>query len=407
MRVLYLSYDGMTDPLGGSQVLPYLAGLSKLGHSFWLISCEKPGADARAWERVGKLCAEAGIGWHPLRYHKRPPVLSTMWDVRAVQRAAVNLHQRIDFDLVHCRSYVPALVGLALKRRHGVPFLFDMRGFWPEERLEGGGWDGPLFRRVYRWFKQRERSFFKRADAIVSLTASARDQMMTRPEEERPATVPTVIPCCVDFDHFDPPSERQRLSARERLAIPANAAVLCYLGSLGGYYMLDEMLRFFVAMRERRPGARFLFVTREAEAPIRFAAGRHGVRSDELIIQPADRNEVPGLLSAADAGISFIRPAFSKTASSPTKLGEMMAMGLPMVVNRGVGDVDQVIGDTDSGVIVDGFDDESLRFAAEQLSRYQSSADHIRAGARRWFDLHSGVEAYDRIYRRIGGGDRG
>ena len=39
-NILYLSYDGMTDPLGQSQVLPYLAGLSKKGFRFHLISFE-------------------------------------------------------------------------------------------------------------------------------------------------------------------------------------------------------------------------------------------------------------------------------------------------------------------------------------------------------------------------------
>ena len=41
-HILYLSYDGMTDPLGQSQVLPYIIGLTKAGYSFHLVSFEKP-----------------------------------------------------------------------------------------------------------------------------------------------------------------------------------------------------------------------------------------------------------------------------------------------------------------------------------------------------------------------------
>ena len=41
-RVLYVSYDGMTDPLGQSQVLPYILGLNKKGYQFTLVSFEKP-----------------------------------------------------------------------------------------------------------------------------------------------------------------------------------------------------------------------------------------------------------------------------------------------------------------------------------------------------------------------------
>ena len=84
-RVLYLSYDGMTDPLGRSQVLPYLTGLAALGHEITLVSFEKPGRSAEDRERVEAICGEAGIAWHPLRYHKRPPILSSVWDVIAMR----------------------------------------------------------------------------------------------------------------------------------------------------------------------------------------------------------------------------------------------------------------------------------------------------------------------------------
>ena len=156
-RVLYLSYDGMTDPLGGSQVLPYLRGLAERGHRITLVSCEKPERTAAERAEVQELCHAYGIEWHSLRYHKRPPVLSTMLDLANLRREAERLHRRQPFDLVHCCSYPPALIGLALKRRHGVRFLFDMRGFWADERVDGGLWNlrNPLFRSVFHWFKAR------------------------------------------------------------------------------------------------------------------------------------------------------------------------------------------------------------------------------------------------------------
>lgn len=403
MKVLYLSYDGMTDPLGGSQVLPYLKGLSQRGHRIWLISCEKAGRDVRAWDRVRRLCAEVGISWHPLRYHKRPPVMSTVWDVLAMRRLASKLQRQVGFDLVHCRSYVPALVGMKMKRRYGTRFLFDMRGFWPEEKLEGGGWDrNPLLRAAYRYFKRRERDYFREADAIVSLTIAARDQMMARLDGEGPPAVPQVIPCCVDMGHFRLPTDKERIEARAELGIAPEVPVLCYLGSLGGYYMLEEMLLYFAAMRKRSPGARFLFITREPAEPVRRAAAKYGIGVDELVIQAADRDQVPRLLAAADLGISFIWPTFSKTACCPTKLGEMMGMGLPVVVNAGVGDVDRVIEETRGGIVVDKFDDESMVAAVDRLDRLSIAPEQIRAGAQRWFALDEGVAAYDAIYRSLG-----
>src|SRR5438067_932207 len=111
-NVLYLSYDGMCDPLGGSQVLPYLFGLAARGHRISLISFEKPERTAEERQAVAHACAAAGIDWRPLVYHKRPPILSAMYDLRRMRRLAGRLHRESRFDLVHCRSYLPALVGL-------------------------------------------------------------------------------------------------------------------------------------------------------------------------------------------------------------------------------------------------------------------------------------------------------
>lgn len=403
MKALYLTYDGLSDPLGGSQVLPYLIGLSKLDHEISVISFEKPEAPEQAFNRAKQLCIESGIDWHPMCYHRRPAILSTVWDVGAMRVAAERLHRKSPFDLVHCRSYVPALAGLALKRRHGMRFLFDMRGFWPDERVEGGRWklDNPLIRAVYAYFKRKERQFFAEADAIVTLTSSARDELLARPGGIRPAADPHVIPCCVDFSHFLVPGEDQRRAVREKLGIAPEASVLCYLGSLGGNYQLDEMLRFFVAYRERRPGARFLFVTREPAAMIVESAARLGIAGDELEIRPAERAEVPALVSAADHGVAFKRASHAEMACSPTKLGEMMALGIPVVVNAGIGDVDRIVAETGAGVIVGGLDHASLLDAVDRLGAQILGTDEIRARARRWFDLDKGVGAYDSIYRSL------
>jgi glycosyltransferase involved in cell wall biosynthesis len=404
VKALYLSYDGMTDPLGGSQVLPYLEGLAKRGHRIWLVSCEKPDADRQAWDRAAKQCEGAGIEWRPLRYHRRPPVLSTLWDVRALDQVAESLQKNVAFDLVHCRGYVTALVGLRLKRRHDVPFLFDMRGFWPDEKVESGSWSlaNPLFKAIHRFFKKRETDFLLEADAIVSLTRAAREEMMSRPADKRPRREAAVIPCCVDLDHFGMRSNEMRRAARQELGIDHHAPVLGYLGSLGEYYMLDDMLRFFVALRAHRPGARFLFVTKNPPAPIRQAAASHGIGPDELIIRAADRADVPRLISAADYGVCFIWPTFAKTACSPTKLGEMLALGIPVAVNAGVGDVDAVMADTKAGVTVDRFDTEALMVAADALISLATGPAQIREGAKRWFRLDDGIMAYDELYRSLG-----
>ena len=398
-RVLYLSYDGMCDPLGGSQVLPYLFGLAQRGHAISLISFEKPGRTADERTAVAKECADAGIAWHPLPYRKRPPVLSTMADVVQMQRLAAQLYRRTPFDIVHCRSYLTALVGLKMKQRFGTRFLFDMRGFWADERLEGGSWPStnPIFRAVYTYFKSQERSFWREADAMISLTKAGKEFI----EASEPDAAPiSVIPCCVDFDVFKPAAKAKRAEARRQLGIGKDDPVLGYVGSLGGNYMLSEMLEFYRAYRERYGAAKFLFVTQVPEEEIRAAANKKGVSPADLVIRSSSRAQVPFYLAAADHGIAFKQPSFSAKACSPTKLGEMIALEIPVVANSGVGDVEQVIEETGAGVIVRSFSETAYRQGLDALQAVKPNL-RWRKATRGWFDLNAGIDRYEEIYRRL------
>jgi glycosyltransferase involved in cell wall biosynthesis len=398
-KALFLSYDGMCDPLGGSQVLPYVTGLARRGHRMTLISLEKP---ERTQERtaIARICSEAGIDWHPLRYHKRPPLVSSLYDVRQMERLALRLHRDRQFDLIHCRSYLPALVGLKMKRGLGLPFIFDMRGFWADERREAGAWkdSDPLFGPVYRYMKHREREFWAEADHVVSLTYEA--EAVLESERSRGSYVApvTVIPCCVDFGVFPPIDPARNRYARSELDMDPNDHVLAYIGSLGGNYMLGEMLDFFRVYRQRQGGAKFLFVTHVPEQTIRSAAVERGVDPAEIFVRAAPRDEVATLMAAADLGIAFKQPSFSAKACSPTKLGEMLALELPVIVNDGVGDVAKVVEDCGAGVVVRGFDEDEYRRALEALDHLKPDMQRWRSRTRDWFDLETGVDRYAGIY---------
>lgn len=401
--VLYITYDGLTDPLGRSQVLPYLVGLAKRGHRITVLSCEKPHRMDRDGERIRKLSHDAGIAWRPLKYHKKPPILSSAFDAAAIKRAAIKLQQDQPFDIAHCRSYIPARAGLALKERFGVRLLFDMRGFWPDEKIEGNNWNlaNPVYRAVYRYFKRLESRLLRGADHIVSLTEAGKAQLLTRRELQSDPAPITVIPCCVDFAHFPLATSRARSAARKRLGVSGDVAVLAYLGSLGSWYMLDEMLDFFRAYAGRHAEAHFLFVTPDDPQPIRAAAAERGVDSDRLNILSAGRDEVPQLLAAADAGIFFIKPVFSKTASSPTKMGEMLATGLPIVTNAGVGDVAAMVDEMECGVAIRQFTATSYDQALDQLDGLQGMPQERRERALPWFDVNLGIDRYDQVYRQL------
>ena len=194
----------MTDALGQSQVIPYLLGLVKKGHSVHVLSTEKESIYHQKKEQIASLL-ENKIEWSNIVYTKKPPLLSTIKDINALNKKAEQLHNQIGFDILHCRSYISALVGLKMKRKFGTKFLFDMRGFWADERVDGKIWNirNPIFSQVYKYFKKKEVAFLENADVTISLTHNAKAKILNfKTIKNNPINI-EVIPCCVDLDRFD------------------------------------------------------------------------------------------------------------------------------------------------------------------------------------------------------------
>ena len=140
-RSLFISYDGLTDPLGQSQILPYIAGLSKAGFKMTILSCEKEVRFEEKKAQIQNICNANNIEWVPLLFHTWPPILAKYYDLFHLKRTARNLYLKNHYDIIHCRSYLSAEIGRELKQKFGARYLFDMRGFWVDERVDGGMWN--------------------------------------------------------------------------------------------------------------------------------------------------------------------------------------------------------------------------------------------------------------------------
>ena len=402
-RVLYLSYDGMTDPLGQSQVIPYLEQLVSQGHEIDILSFEKPDKFSSFGKNIATLLKDKKIGWHPQIYHKKPPILSTVFDLYRMKLEAARLHRERPYAIAHARSYISALAALSLKQKFGLRFLFDMRGFWADERVDGGMWpqSNPIFALVYRYFKRVERTLLVEADHVVCLTHKASEIMagwnIPKLEEKL-----TVIPCCVDYDYFQKEDAASEENLRKKLGIGPNEKMMVYLGSLGTWYMLDEMLRFFRTLLSQDKSYRFCFFTPEPEQMVRDKAGEFGIPQDKIVVTHLQRSEVPLALKLADCAISFIKPSFSKQASSPTKVGEYLACGLPIVANGGVGDMEKLFSHPEAGYLLSDFSEAQRLQAVEKAAKGpQGSADSRKRLAREHFSLSGGSSSHNKIYQRL------
>jgi len=404
-HILFISYDGLTDPLGQSQIIPYLAGMAAYGYRITVLSCEKKQRFKQNKEEIRELLRQFNIAWHPAPFTKQPPILSKFWDLHQLKKTAAGLHRAQGFSMTHCRSYVPAFVGMYLKRKFGVKMLFDMRGFWVDERVDGNIWDleNPIFKLAYRYYKWKEKALIRHSDGIVSLTETGKQELESWESYQQHPSKILVIPCSANFAHFNVPTTYQKIKAKQAVDLAESDLVISYLGSVGTWYLLPEMLDFFRLLQQKYPNAKLLFITPEKKEFIYQQLHQHGLQQASVRVVFANRSEVPFYLSATDINLFFIKPCYSKKASSPVKLGEVLAMGIPVITNKGVGDVDRILKLTDGGVSVNEFTDvEYDRIIDEEVDGLlQKPPFLIRQQAKDYYDLEKAIAQYQSLYTSV------
>jgi glycosyltransferase involved in cell wall biosynthesis len=394
-KALYLTYDGLTDPLGQAQILPYLLGLETQGMGFVIISFEKKEAFLANKQHVHKQLEGRDIQWIPLSYTKKPAVFSTVYDLWRMKRAA-SKSLTSAHTIIHCRSYLPMLVAMSIHQ--GRKVIFDMRGLWADERVDGNLWPQhkPLYRWIFRYFRRKEKEFVQQSDALVSLTQDGIKALSERYGSRILENKSTVIPCCVDSELFQP--ENPPLHLKRSLGIPEDGKVLIHVGSVGTWYRLDQELVFFNALSAQDPTWYFLILTKDTTAAAAIVNSTQSL-SSRVVIHSAPHHEVPSFLNLAQASIQFIEPAFSKRASSPVKLGESLAMGVPVIANAGIGDSQALIQEGLAGICISSWDDIPYAVADFQRMRFDSNA--IREYAIKTLGLEQGIAVYQRVYTKI------
>lgn len=390
--VLYISYDGILEPLGQSQVLAYLERLAN-DMPIYLLSFEKREnwTNSAARDRVQSRMDSAGINWHPRRYHKRPSAVATSWDIVIGIASGLWLVLRHRLRIVHARSYVSAVIALTLKGLTGARFVFDMRGFWADERVDGGLW--PREGRMYRIAKWFERRFLLNADHVVSLTKAAVREMALFHYLQGHMPPMTVIPTCADLKRFHP-ADAER----------GEGFVLGYVGSAGTWYLFDAVAHCFLQLLKLRPEAKLLVINRNEHGYIRERLSAAGVPDTAVKIRASSHNDVPREMARMNAGIFFYRPSYSRAACSPTKLAEFLGCGIPCLSNGGVGDMAEVLEGDGVGIAVATFDSASLLDGMVRLLALVATPD-IKArcvkAAREHFSLEQGVARYSVIYKSL------
>jgi glycosyltransferase involved in cell wall biosynthesis len=392
---LYVTYDGLLEPLGEAQVVPYVEGLARGGFEVEVLSFEKAAHLANCSRREAmarRLCASR-VAWKPRRYHKRPAAPATLWDAAVGATEILRWSRRCRAPRVlHLRGYVPGLMALLGGRTSGTKLVFDTRSFMVDERIQSGMWmSGSAVARVARAV---ERRLLAEVDAVTVVSRAGARRLLDLSRGAEPKRV-RVIPPCVDLARFLPPEDQ--LARKAELGL-GPGPVIVHSGALSTWYLAEYT---FQAGREfaKRSGGSFLVLTHETE----FAHSLNERLGSRAVINGVEHAAMPRWLGACDAGLAVVRPDPAKRGSMPVKLGEYLACGLAAAATACVGDVEEHL---DGSAVALAFDpsSESPEGMANRLLAAAARSDRpaaARALAERFYSLERGIEAYTALYAEL------
>ena len=393
--VLYISRNGLLEPLGQSQILPYLRKIGR-NYKVILITYEKSEdwADTKGVANAFEICKKNNIFWKPKRF--RPRMFQSTSGVTFMCDMIFTAAREVwknDCKLVHARSYIPCIAALAVNRSLGTPFVFDMRALLPEELISSGRLkkDGL----PEKFLRYSERLCLANSSVVVSLTnAAAAHLRLIYPKEVKNKKI-AVIPTCVDLDKFSFTGSR----------IASKKKVYGCIGTLlSGWFKVDWLSSWIETVLSNDPDASFEILTRENREQVRRKLDPYNQFNEQLVIASKSAAEMPCALTRHSSSAMFFSAGLAKLGSSPTRMGEILATGLPIVTNSGVGDVRQIIERYNVGVIVETNSTHDMRAAYHSLKKLEQEPDlaaRCRSAAESIFSLQSGVDEYLKIYKSI------
>ena len=388
-NILYISYDGLMEPLGESQVLSYLEPLSEQ-YRIEIISFEKSSdLKSERKELFKKRLQVKGIKWHMLRYHERPSLLATIFDISLGFFLSLILIFRSKIKIIHIRSLLPGLMVLPLKFLFSYHLIFDMRGFWPEEKVDRAGWPRTSFK--YLLAKSFQDRIISKSDKIVTLTNQAKYKILNEfPKLD--SSVFEVIPTCTDTNKFE-------LSNQE---IDNDIEIIFgHLGSVDTAYSIDPIIKMIKNFHEIGKKVKIIFFNQGSHEYIESRLKHFNISEGFSEIRELDFGSVSNNLRKIHIGCFFANYSTSIVGSLPTKMGEFLSSGRPIICNPANEDIVGIIENNRVGLIErleSNYSVEDLFISLQGLISDKEMPKRCRDLAESFFALKLGVEKYKKIY---------
>jgi len=387
-NVLYVSYDGILDPLGHSQVFSYLKALSK-NINYTLVTFEKPEKlEDSYFLQMKEEINDLNINWvwfEYISFYKKP--LSFMINFLKAAVNIFNLIRKNNIGIVHIRSYLTGLFIILPKVFLSFRLIFDIRGFWVNEKHDRLGWKKTSAK--FRILKVLERHLFKISDRIVTLTHCSVESISTKFNIS--VSHISVIRTCADKNIF---YKKMYQMSHERINYG-------YLGSIDTAYDIEPIINLFSKHYLYNNKIRITFLTNSNKNKLIEMLDSFSIPCDAYKIKYVERNQLNNEINDLSCIIFNLKLKNSLVASMPTKIGEAFACGVPIVCNAFNEDIKSIIEKNNCGLILD-FDE--LEFSDLLFKKFESEilaltrSNNCIELAQSEFSLKSGCSKYLEIY---------
>ena len=399
-KVLFLSYDGLLDPLGKSQIVPYIKNISKHQREVHIISFEK-GFRIKNKKKIN--FKEKNIFWYDLTFSSNFGLFSKIYDVLKLFFVSLYICKNKKINIIHARSHISAYVAFFLKKIHKLKLIFDFRGFWLEERFENKLWNKNNFfyKNTFYFLKFLEKKTIFASEKLVVLTQKAKEEITKNLKKNISIKV---IPCAVDYNLFDYKKfNHKKKNIKKSIGIDPKDIVVCYLGSLGGVYNVSYILNNFLFLKKNIYNISFLVITNNPQViKNELKKPKYSLLEDKLKYFFLEREFLPKYLSIADMGLSFIQPGYSRIAQSPTRIAELLSMGIPVVCNKKIGDINEIISLLKVGMMINlDIKKNNLKILdfIKNLERFNK--EDIRIKSKKIYSLDNANKKYKEIYNSL------
>ena len=169
---------------------------------------------------------------------------------------------------------------------------------------------------------------------------------------------------------------------------------------MGGVYNVNYILNNFLFLKKNISNISFLVITNNPQViKNELKKSKYSLLKKKLKYFFLERESLPKYLSIADMGLSFIQPGYSRIAQSPTRIAEFLSMGIPIVCNKKIGDINEIVSLLKVGMMIDLDSKKNNLKILDFIKNLEIfSKEDIRAKSKKIYSLDNANKKYKELY---------